>query len=104
MTNAEKSPKPEIMTCYRTLLSTCAFESFVIPSSFVIRISSLFLLEFGAHRLVEYANYDRTFLNRNETSRSVRHSKLRAGLFLLHCRIYLDLAHLRRQRQYFDFH
>src|SRR4029450_10410710 len=42
--------------------------------------------------------------NSNETSRSIRHSKLRAGLFLLHRRIHLDLAHLRRQRQYLEFH
>jgi hypothetical protein len=34
----------------------------------VIRISSLFLQEFGAYRLLEYANYDRTLLNRDATS------------------------------------
>src|SRR6188472_4146606 len=44
------------------------------------------------------------FLNRNATSRSIRHSQLRAGVFLLHRRIHLDLAHLRRQRQYLEFH
>src|SRR4029077_1778663 len=42
--------------------------------------------------------------NSNETSRSIRHSKLCAGLFLLHRGIHLDLAHLRRQRQYLEFH
>src|SRR5437762_801785 len=42
--------------------------------------------------------------NSRETPRSLRHSQFPAGVSLLHCRFYFHLAHLRYQRQYFDFH
>src|SRR5215813_4992772 len=98
-TQEEQSPNDEKIT------SQWFFTwSFVIPSSFHIRISAFLLLRSGGGHRLEYANYNRIILDGNATSRSIRHSKLRAGLFLLHRRIHFDLAHLRRQRQYFEFH
>ena len=72
----------------------------IIRYSFELHHSDfvILFLRFGARLSFEYANYGRTFLNCNATSRSIRHSKLPAGLRLLHRWIHLDLAHFRRQR------